>query len=87
MAILGHRPKRQGNPDDDIFATLFRTPIHREPPHGAYAEVEYYINECLTEIRNLKFKPAKKSNLKPNESAAVLVGSLSPVSHKRLHQG
>ena len=43
-----------------IFLQLFRTPIHKEPPHGTYAEVECYINKCLTEIRNLKFVPSKK---------------------------
>ena len=44
-----------------IFLQLFRTPIHKEPPHGTYAEVECYINKCLTEIRNLKFVPSKKN--------------------------
>ena len=33
MAVLGHPPKRQSNPDD-IFTALFQPPIHREPPHG-----------------------------------------------------
>ena len=47
-------------------------PIHREPPHGTYAEGECYINKCLTEIRNLKFVPSKKSNLTPDESAALI---------------
>ena len=47
-------------------------PIHREPPHGTYAEVECYINKCLTEIRNLKFVPSKISNLTPDESAALI---------------
>ena len=55
-----------------IFLQLFRTPIHREPPHGTYAEVEWYINKCLTEIQNLKFVPSKKSNLTPDESAALI---------------
>ena len=72
MAVLGHPPKRQSNPDDDIFTTLFRTPIHREPPHGTYAEVECYINKCLTEIQNLKFVLSKKSNLTPDKSAALI---------------
>ena len=72
MAVLGHPPKRQSNPDDDIFTTLFRTPIHKEPPHEIYAEVECYINKCLTEMRNLKFVPSKKSNLTPDESAALI---------------
>ena len=72
MAVLGHPPKRQSNLDDDIFTTLFRTPIHKEPPHGTYAEVECYINKCLTEMRNLKFVPSKKSNLTPDESAALI---------------
>ena len=72
MAVLSHPPKRQSNPDDDIFTTLFRTPIHKEPPHGTYAEVECYINKCLTEIRNLKFVPSKMSNLTPDEYAALI---------------
>ena len=45
-----------------IFLQLFRTPIHKEPPHGTYAGVECYINKYLTEIRNLKFKPSIKKN-------------------------
>ena len=72
MAVLGHPPKRQSNPDNDIFTTLFWTLIHREPPHGTYAEVECYINKCLTEIRNLKFVPSKQSNLTPDKSAALI---------------
>ena len=72
MAVLGHPPKRQSNPDDDIFTTLFRTPMHREPPDGTYAEVECYINKCLSETRNLKFVPSKMSNLTPDEYAALI---------------
>ena len=71
MAVLGHPPKRQNNPDDDIFTTLFRTPIHKEPPDGTYAEVDCYI-KCLTEIRNLKLVPSKKSNLTPDESTVLI---------------
>ena len=70
MAVFGHPPKRQGNPDDDIFASLFQTPIHREPPHDTYAEVECHINTCLTEMRDFQFKPSKKST--PDESAALI---------------
>ena len=53
----------KSNPDNDIFMTLFQTPIHREPPHGTYTKVECYIHMCLTGIWNLRFKPSKRSNL------------------------
>ena len=46
--------------------------MHREPPDGTYAEVECYINKCLSEIRNLKLVPSKKSNLTSDESAALI---------------
>ena len=46
--------------------------MHREPPDGTYAEVECYINKCLSETRNLKFVPSKMSNLTPDEYAALI---------------
>lgn len=71
MAVLGHPPKQQTSLNNDIFTRLFHKAIGREPPHGTFAEVECYIHKCLTELRNLKFKPLKSSNLTPAESKAL----------------
>ena len=71
-AFLGHSPKRQVSPNDDIFTTLFRSPNHREPPHDTYPEVECYNHKCLNDICNLKFKPSKKSNLTHDETAGLV---------------
>ena len=70
-AFLGHSPKRQVSPNDDIITTLFCSPNHREPPHDTYPEVECYINKCLNDICNLKFKPSKKINLTHDETAGL----------------
>ena len=71
-SFLGHTPKRQVNPNDDIFTILFCSPNHREPPRDTYPEVECYIHKCFNDIRKLKFKPPKTSNLTPDESAALI---------------
>ena len=77
---------RHREPPHGTYAEVecFSFSRHREPLHGklTYAEVEVfihrepphvtYINTCLPKIRNLKFQPAKKSNLLPNESAALI---------------
>ena len=64
-------PTRQIKPANDITTTLFHAPIRREPPHGTYAEVEYYTHKCLTETRNLKCTPLKRSNLTLEESRSL----------------
>ena len=69
---MGHPSKRQVSPNDDVFTTLFCSPNHREPPHYTYPEVECYIHKCLNDIRNLKFKPTKTSNLTRNDTAALI---------------
>ena len=71
-SFLGHTPKRQVNPNDDIFTILFCSPNHREPLRDTYPEVECFIHKCLNDIRKLKFKPPKKSNLTPVETAALI---------------
>ena len=74
-AVFGHPPKRRPpKPDDDVFTEPFQTATrHRERPYrgGTFAEVECYVIKCLTEARNLQFKPSKRSNLTPEESSAL----------------
>ena len=45
----GHSPKRQVNPNDDIFAVLFCSPKQREPPRDEYTEVQCCIDKCLND--------------------------------------
>ena len=70
MAVFCYPPKRQCNPDDDIFTTSFQTPIHRTS--AQYLLRDWVLHPQEFEIRNLKSKPSKTSNLTPDESAALI---------------
>ena len=69
MAVLGHPPKTQIEPDDDEFTSLFKKSSHRDPPRNT-PEVETFINRCKTSIQNLHFKP-QQSNLLTHELQAL----------------
>ena len=71
QAALGHPPKKQPSANEDTFTKLFKTPLHREPPHGLFHQVETFITTCTNKIRSLKNPKLRKLNLTPTEIQAL----------------
>ncbi|XP_070174345.1 uncharacterized protein [Littorina saxatilis] len=69
MAVLGSVPRPPTS--QDIFIQLFQPGSRNLPPCGKSAHVELYISQCQADIKALKPKPIKQSNLSESEFVAL----------------